>query len=49
MIIGYARVLKDEQFMDRQLDLLKDFAAEQTIQEKMTGTKKKDQELMNYF
>lgn len=40
MIIGYARVSKEEQSMDRQLDVLKEFGVEQIIQEKMTGTKK---------
>ena len=40
MIIGYARVSKEEQSMGRQLDVLKEFGVEQIIQEKMTGTKK---------
>lgn len=42
MIIGYARVSKEEQSIDRQLDVLKEFGTEQIIQEKITGTKKKD-------
>lgn len=40
MIIGYARVSKEEQTIDRQLDLLEERGAEEIIQEKMTGTKK---------
>lgn len=40
MIIGYARVSKETQSINRQLNLLKENGAEQIIQEKMTGTKK---------
>lgn len=40
MIIGYARVSKEEQSINRQLDQLKEFRVDQIIQEKMTGTKK---------
>lgn len=40
MIIGYARVSKDEQFLDRQLNQLNDYGVEKIIQEKYTGTKK---------
>lgn len=40
MIIGYARVSKEEQSINRQLDQLKEFGVDQIIQEKMTGTKK---------
>ena len=41
MIIGYARVSKDDQNLGRQIDQLKNFGAEKIIQEKYTGTKKK--------
>jgi DNA invertase Pin-like site-specific DNA recombinase len=40
MIIGYARVSKDDQNLDRQIDQLTDYGAEKIIQEKMTGTRK---------
>lgn len=40
MIIGYARVSKEEQSINRQLDTLKSYGAEKIIQEKFTGTKK---------
>ncbi|EGP4892407.1 MULTISPECIES: recombinase family protein [Enterococcus] len=40
MIIGYARVSKEEQVLDRQLDLLNDYGVETIITEKYTGTKK---------
>ena len=40
MIIGYARVSKDEQHLDRQLDQLKKYGVEKIIKEKYTGTKK---------
>lgn len=40
MIIGYARVAKEEQSINRQLDQLKEFGVDQIIQEKMTRTKK---------
>jgi len=40
MIIGYARVSKEEQSINRQLDQLKEFGVDQIIQEKITGTKK---------
>ena len=41
MIIGYARVSKDEQNLDRQTDLLKEYGVEKIIQEKYTGIRKK--------
>lgn len=40
MIIGYARVSKDDQNLDRQIDQLNQYGAEQIIQEKYTGTKR---------
>jgi DNA invertase Pin-like site-specific DNA recombinase len=40
MIIGYARVSKDNQHLDRQIDMLKEYGADKIIQEKYTGTKK---------
>ena len=40
MIIGYARVSKDEQHLDRQLDQLKKYGVEKIIKEKYTETKK---------
>lgn len=40
MKIGYARVSKDEQNLDRQEDLLKDYGCKKIIKEKFTGTKK---------
>ena len=40
MIIGYARVSKEGQSINRQLDLLKENHAEEIIQEKISGTKK---------
>lgn len=40
MIIGYARVSKDDQSLNRQIDQLKNFGAEKIIQEKYTGTKR---------
>lgn len=40
MIIGYARVSKDDQNLGRQIDQLKNFGAEKIIQEKYTGTKR---------
>ena len=40
MIIGYARVSKDDQNLNRQIDQLTDYGAERIIQEKMTGTRK---------
>ena len=43
MIIGYARVSKDEQHLDRQLDQLKKYGVEKIIKEKYTGTKKSRQ------
>lgn len=40
MKVGYARVSKESQTVDRQLDLLQDYGVEMIIQEKQTGTKK---------
>ena len=40
MIIGYARVSKDDQNLGRQIDQLKNFGAEKIIKEKYTGTKR---------
>lgn len=40
MIIGYARVSKEEQVIDRQVDLLVKYGAEEIIQEKMSGVKR---------
>lgn len=40
MIIGYARVSKEEQVIDRQVDLLVKYGAEEVIQEKMSGVKR---------
>jgi DNA invertase Pin-like site-specific DNA recombinase len=41
MIIGYARVSKDEQNLNRQIDQLTAYGAEKIIQEKFTGTRQK--------
>lgn len=41
MIIGYARISKDEQNLNRQIDQLTAYGAEKIIQEKFTGTQKK--------
>ncbi|HBI2046976.1 TPA: recombinase family protein [Enterococcus faecalis] len=43
MIIGYARVSKEEQNLNRQIDQLIDYGAEKIIHEKITGTKKNRQ------
>lgn len=40
MTIGYARVSKEEQVIDRQVDLLVEYGAEEIIQEKMSGVKR---------
>lgn len=40
MIIGYARVSKEEQNLNRQIDQLKAYGAEKIIKEKYTGTHK---------
>ena len=40
MIMVYARVSKDEQNLDRQTDLLKEYGVEKIIQEKYTGMRK---------
>lgn len=40
MIIGYARVSKAEQNLNRQIDQLKAYGAEKIIKEKYTGTRK---------
>jgi len=40
MKIGYARVSTDEQNLERQEDLLKDFGCEKIVKEKFSGTKK---------
>lgn len=39
MIFGYARVSTEEQNLDRQIDQLKDYKADEIVQEKITGTK----------
>ncbi|MFK5278814.1 recombinase family protein [Lacticaseibacillus paracasei] len=41
MIIGYARVSKDEQNLNRQIDQLMAYGAEKIIQEKFTGTRQR--------
>lgn len=41
MIIGYARVSKDDQNLNRQIDQLTAYGAEKIIQEKFTGTRQK--------
>ena len=46
MIIGYARVSKLDQNLDRQLDQLKKEGCERIYQEKMTGTRKDRPELL---
>ena len=45
MIIGYARVSKDDQNLGRQIDQLKNFGAEKIIQENIQGIKETAQEL----
>ncbi|MDR2953870.1 MAG: recombinase family protein [Prevotella sp.] len=45
-IFGYARVSTESQNLDRQLDALKKYGAEQIYNEKMTGTKRDRPELM---
>lgn len=45
MIIGYARVSKTEQKLDRQLDLLNEYGCERIYSEKMTGKKLEREEL----
>ena len=42
---GYARVSKESQSLDRQLDQLKKYGAEYIYNEKMTGTKRERPEL----
>lgn len=46
-LIGYARVSTEEQKLDRQLDLLKDYGVDERLiyKEKVTGTKKNREEL----
>lgn len=39
MVFGYARVSTEEQNLDRQIDQLKRYGADEIIQEKITGTK----------
>lgn len=41
MIIGYARVSKDDQNLNRQIDQLMVYGAEKIIQEKFTGTRQR--------
>ena len=48
MIIGYARVSKDDQNLNRQIDQLTAYGAEKIIQEKFTGTRQKDPELPSF-
>lgn len=45
MIIGYARVSTQDQSLDRQIDALKSYGAEQIFEEKITGTIKSRPEL----
>jgi len=45
MIIGYARVSTQDQNLDRQIDALKKYGAEQIFEEKITGTIKNRPEL----
>lgn len=45
MIIGYARVSTQDQVLDRQIDALKHYGAEQIFTEKITGTVKNRPEL----
>ncbi len=40
MLIGYTRVSKDDQNLECQINQLKNYDAEQIIQEKYTGTYK---------
>ena len=40
MVIGYARVSKEEQNLNRQIDQLTAYGAEKIIQEKYTGTRR---------
>jgi len=44
--IGYARVSKEEQNLDRQIDILKQNGCEKIFEEKVTGTVKDRTELM---
>lgn len=45
MIIGYARVSTQDQSLDRQIDSLQNYGAEQIFTEKITGTVKNRPEL----
>lgn len=45
MIIGYARVSKDSQNLDRQIDSLKAAGCERIFEEKITGSKRERPEL----
>lgn len=45
MIIGYARVSKDNQNLDRQIDSLKAAGCERIFEEKITGSKRERPEL----
>lgn len=45
MVIGYARVSKTEQKLDRQLDLLTEYGCERIYSEKMTGKKLEREQL----
>lgn len=49
MLIGYARVSKYNQSLDRQLDSLEKAGCEKIFQEKITGTKKERPELIKMF
>lgn len=49
MIIGYARVSKDDQNLGRQIDQLKNFGAEKIIQENIQVQKETAQELSSFF
>ena len=44
-IFGYARVSRDTQNLDRQIDILKKYGVDKIYNEKMTGTKKDRPEL----
>ncbi|GEP25264.1 recombinase family protein [Lentilactobacillus diolivorans] len=49
MIIGYARVSKDDQNLNRQIDQLTAYGAEKIIQEKFTGTRQKRPGIIQLF
>lgn len=49
MLLGYGRVSKSEQNLDRQIDQLKACGCEKIFLEKITGTKKERPELDRLF